>query len=516
MNFDHINSAFQNSFSGRVQIHLVHSETIDSLFQNIFQYRKLRFENDPNPDTEVFTLLNSLRFHFAMAPVSPGHPEFGMEARLNDLEGAVRLASDSRESDILQNICSCLREMETWADHENPLLARLFEVADEENYLLRPIARFRTRLDSVVQNPKFGKNWRVAHSNSISDEVSGFSNCVVFGHPMFHEPQEYRKTSSSVPRLLRDPLTTTTTVIMYGEQGLPSKIDGVLNSDLPWKREYVVLRDLVPEFAPTEAELSDDDVAHLEYRISRNSKVVVGGGDNSANEETVEAKMVLLRNGRFVLKNFSEGAHQYVVHRHGDSIMCRSVDVSNIQSGSWIIERDAYAETDMIESVANSRFGASKLRKIQHQWKAEVRKALRTFGHRRLARLLAERGVRVNPQSIQHWGNDPHSIGPDSFERVQAMCQVIELDDPEKIWAAMQRLRSSHISAGHAVREDLENAVRERYEVIKKEVEESGMATVHLDGCGDLGIYLVDDVSSETFQVSLSELNFVQTEKEID
>jgi hypothetical protein len=226
--------------------------------------------------------------------------------------------------------------------------------------------------------------------------------------------------------------------------------------------------------------------------------------------------MVLLRNGRYVLKNFSQGSHQYVVEKRGDSIVCRSVDVSNIQSGSWIIERASYAESDMIEAVANSRFGATKFRNLQHEWKAEVRRALRTYGPRRLARMLADDGVRVNPQSIQHWGNDPHSIGPDSLERVQAMCKVIELENPEQIWAAMQKLRSAHISAGHAVRDDLEDAVREKFQAIREEVEESGMATVHLDGCGDLGIFLVEEVAPEPIEVPVSELNFVKTESEND
>jgi hypothetical protein len=130
--------------------------------------------------------------------------------------------------------------------------------------------------------------------------------------------------------------------------------------------------------------------------------------------------------------------------------------------------------------------------------------------------MLGERGVRVNPQSIQHWGNDPHSIGPDSFERVQAMCDVLELTNPDQIWAAMQKLRSAHISAGHAVRDDLEDAVREKFRTIQEEIEKAGMAVVHLDGCGDLGIYLVDDVAPETIEVPVSELNFVKTEIEID
>jgi hypothetical protein len=77
-------------------------------------------------------------------------------------------------------------------------------------------------------------------------------------------------------------------------------------------------------------------------------------------------------------------------------------------------------------------------------------------------------------------------------------------------------LRSAHISAGHAVRDDLEDAVREKFQAIREEVEESGMATVHLDGCGDLGIFLVEEVAPEPIEVPVSELNFVKTESEND
>jgi hypothetical protein len=516
MNFNQVNSAFENSLSGTIQIHLVHNELVNTLFQNISRYRKIRFENDPEPDTEIFTLLSSLRFHFAMAPVSPGRSEFGMGTRLNELEVVAQLASDSKEKELLQSICECLREMEKWTDLENPLLVRLLSLADDKPLLLHAITRFRPTLLSLVEDSTFADDWRVTESNSLVDLIGYPNDLVVFGHPMFHESQEYRTISSAVPRMLRDPVSRNTTVIMYGDQGEPAKVDGLLNSNLFWKREQLVLRDNVPESVPDLVEMSQDDIAHLQYRISRNSKSLDAGDSASADEETVEARMVLLRNGRYVLKNFSQGSHQYVVEKRGDSIVCRSVDVSNIQSGSWIIERASYAESDMIEAVANSRFGATKFRNLQHEWKAEVRRALRTYGPRRLARMLADDGVRVNPQSIQHWGNDPHSIGPDSLERVQAMCKVIELENPEQIWAAMQKLRSAHISAGHAVRDDLEDAVREKFQAIKEEVEESGMATVHLDGCGDLGIFLVEEVAPEPIEVPVSELNFVKTESEND
>lgn len=516
MNFRQVDEAFENSYTGNIRIHLVHNDLVNSLFDNISRYRKVRFENDPEPDTEIFTLLSSLRFHFAMSPVAPGRAELGIGARIHALEVVAQLASDSKEKELLQKICECLREMEKWTDLENPLFVRLNEVAFGETYLLHTISRFRPALSDVVQNLADPNNWRVTESNSLADLIGETTDLVVFGHPMFHESQEYRTVSSSVPRFMRDPIARNTTIIMYGDQGEPLKIDGLLNSDVAWKREQVVYRDFVPESAPDTTELSLDDIAHLQYRISRNSKVLDGSENASDDEETIEARMVLLRNGRYVMKNFSEGAHQYVVQKRGDSIICRSVDVSNIQSGSWIIERATYAESDMIEAVANSRFGATKYRKVQHEWKAEVRKALRTYGPRRLARMMSDRGVRVNPQSIQHWGNDPHSIGPDSLERVRAMCEVVELANPEQIWAAMQKLRSAHISAGHAVRDDLEDAVREKFKSIQAEVEESGMATVHLDGCGDLGIYLVDDVAPDPIEVPLSELNYVKNEAEAD
>jgi hypothetical protein len=489
---------------------------MNSLFHNISRYRKLRFENDPEPDTEIFALLNSLRFHFAMSPVSPGRSELQIEERLRELELVARLAGDSKEKELLEAICHCLREMERWTDLENPLLTRFKEIAGEDSFLLHPISRYRSALNALINVDGMEKKWKVTEENSLTGVDESFARLAVFGHPMFHESQEYRSVSSSIPRFLRDPKTTNTTVIMYGDQGEPSKIDGLLRAELLWQRELVMMRDVVPEFLPDIVEFSEDDLAHLEYRISRNRKVLHTSDNATGDIETVHARMVLLRNGRYVMKNFSDGAHQYVVQRRGESIECRSVDVGSIQSGSWIIERASYAESDMIEAVANSRFGATKFRKIQHNWKAEVRRALRTYGHRRLARMLGERGVRVNPQSIQHWGNDPHSIGPDSFERVQAMCDVLELTNPDQIWAAMQKLRSAHISAGHAVRDDLEDAVREKFLTIQEEIEKAGMAVVHLDGCGDLGIYLVDDVAPETIEVPVSELNFVKTEIEID
>ena len=126
--------------------------------------------------------------------------------------------------------------------------------------------------------------------------------------------------------------------------------------------------------------------------------------------------------------------------------------------------------------------------------------------------MLLANGVRVIPQSIKHWGHDPHSIGPESFERVVAMCEILELPNPKKIWHAMEKLRIAHGLAGHAIRDDLVEMVREKFDTIRLEVETEGKSTVHLIGCGELGIYLVEDVAPGTLQVSISELNHVKSE----
>ena len=514
MNYASVNQSFEDSLNGEIEIHLVHHPAISALVLNIERYRKSLFENDPEPDLTIPKLLGSLRFNFMMNPVALSPVGLGISERIDELVALAQVIADAQEKKTLLDICDLAKEISQWNGNENPLLQRAKSICGNIDSVVLAVSRFRSTLSGSLLNDLEVSNWKVHESGPVRQLRGLTKNLLVFGHPMFHESQEFRIASGSVPRILRDPVATKTIVVMYGDQGEPSDIDGLINSNLPWARRLTIVRDDIPAHVIDPVELSEDDISHLLYRFSRNQRKLISTSDMEILEDNVEARMVLLRNGRFVLKNYSDWAHQYVVLVEGDKAICRSVAISEVQTGSWIIERVAYAESDMIEAVANSRFGAQPFRKIQNEWKAEVNKAIRTFGLQRLKRMLAAEGLTVNPQSIQHWGKDPHSIGPDTRERVEAMCKIMELSNPDKLWAAMQFLRGAHVSAGHAVRDDLENLVNDEIEAIKQNVLNAGMATVHLSGCGDLGVYLVEDVGAEAIMVPLSGLNFVQQESD--
>jgi hypothetical protein len=514
MSYLSVKQSFEDSLNGQIEIHLVHNSEISSLVSKIENYRKSLFENDPEPDLTIPKLLSSLRFNFMMNPASLSPVGLGVSQRIDELVAMAQNIADAQEQTTLLEICELAREISRWESTENPLLQRAKSICGNIESVVLAVSRFRPALSELLGNDLETSNWKVHESGPVRDLRGLTQNLLIVGHPMFQESQEFRSASGSVPRVLRDPVATRTIVVMYGDQGEPHEIDGLINSSLPWARNLTIVRDDVPDYVIDPVELSEDDISHLLYRFSRNQRKLVSDNSRETVEENVEARMVLLSNGRFVMKSYSDWAHQYVVVLKGDKAFCRSVPISEVQTGSWIIERVTYAESDMIEAVANSRFGAAKFRKIQKEWKDEVNKAIRTFGLQRLKRMLAAEGLIVNPQSIQHWGKDPHSIGPDSFERVEAMCKIMELSNPDKLWAAMQFLRGAHVSAGHAVRDDLENLVNEEIESIKQNVMNAGMANVHLSGCGDLGVYLVEDVGAQAITVPLSGLNFVQQESD--
>ena len=516
MNLMNTSRIYQTALEGAFEIHLVHNKNVSSLYQNISLYRKALLQNDPDSGEEIFRLLNSVRFHFAMVPVAPGLTEFGVDAIVSELESVCSVTADANERRLLENVCLEARRMEQWTAEDNPLLKRAIEVAgQQDNTLLHTISRYRTSLTSEIEQLFGNGHWRVTEENSLKSLRGMTGSLIVFGHPMFQESQEFRLSSGNVPRFMRDPVADKTLVVMYADQGEPATVEGLLSADIPWVRSIIHIRDSETEVLENVSEVletSEDDLAYLQYRISRNTREVGTAGLDLSGEEIVAARMVLLRNGRFVMKDFSGGAHQFIVQKRRDSVECRSVTVDSIQAGSWIIERGAHADSGMIESVANSRFEATKHRKIQHEWKAAVRGAIRAHGTSKLAKMLLANGVRVIPQSIKHWGHDPHSIGPESFERVVAMCEILELPNPKKIWHAMEKLRIAHGLAGHAIRDDLVEMVREKFDTIRLEVETEGKSTVHLIGCGELGIYLVEDVAPGTLQVSISELNHVKSE----
>jgi hypothetical protein len=516
MRYTSVNQSFEDSLNGEIEIHLVHHPAISALVFNIEKYRKSLFENDPEPDLTIPKLLGSLRFNFMMNPAILSTVGLGVSQRIDELVALAQNIADAQEKKTLLDICELAKEISQWDSNENPLLQRAKSICGNIDSVVLAVSRFRSTLSESLGNDSETSNWKVHESGPAKQLRGRTKNLLVFGHPMFHESQEFRIASGPVPRILRDPVASKTIVVMYGDQGEPNDIDGLINSKLPWARKLTIVPDDVPAHVIDPVELSEDDVSHLLYRFSRNQRKLISNSDTEIVEENVEARMVLLRNGRFVMKSLSDWAHQYVVLVQGGKAICRSVPISEVETGSWIIERVSYAESDMIEAVANSRFGAQPFRKIQNEWKAEVNKAIHKFGLQPLKRMLAADGLKVNPQSIQHWGKDPHSIGPDSFERVEAMCKIMELPDPEKLWAAMQFLRGAHVSAGHAVRDDLENLVNEEIESIKQNVMNVGMATVHLSGCGDLGVYLVENVGSEAITVPLSGLNFVQQESDQD
>ena len=94
MNLMDTSRIYETALSGVLEIHLVHNENVSSLYRNISQYRRILLRNDPESGEEMFRLLNSIKFHFAMVPVAPGLVEFGVDAIVSELEGGVLSGSN--------------------------------------------------------------------------------------------------------------------------------------------------------------------------------------------------------------------------------------------------------------------------------------------------------------------------------------------------------------------------------------------------------------------------------------
>lgn len=216
-------------------------------------------------------------------------------------------------------------------------------------------------------------------------------------------------------------------------------------------------------------------------------------------EDSVEACLLLLSGGHSLWTAADEGAWLWgldISDLKNPSIS--RIDARNVSSGTYVLVRDQGAESEIVRQIADEEFGAAQFRATQQRWKEALRAGVDQYGGiTALRSAILRRGAKsANPAG---WLSES-AIRPNQFVDFQAACAAVGLSaDCEFIWTELTRIRGCHQSAGHKIREELEEALlREDLRVLEMEGELHLSAT----SLGTLSVHQVEFRHDRTQHVS--------------
>jgi hypothetical protein len=232
--------------------------------------------------------------------------------------------------------------------------------------------------------------------------------------------------------------------------------------------------------------------------------------DSRQDPEIVDANLFLLAGGFSVYLEAVEGPTIHVVDLEaGAKPRLHSERTRQISEGDYIVLRSAGGTGDYIPEIADLFLGqrAPKLRALQSEWKALLRRRVRERGFSRVERDLQSLGVASPNLQYRLWQHSIRTREPNDF---RLLMEYIGLGDRAgEIWTAMGDLSDAHLRAGQQVRHLLEEAV---VDANTEELIQTGRADVRLGDidAGTLSVLRVEGRSPQAASVAEDDLRVMR------
>lgn len=193
--------------------------------------------------------------------------------------------------------------------------------------------------------------------------------------------------------------------------------------------------------------------------------------------------------------------------RNGDSAPSPvpSLTVSGLEIGDFLLFREG-SDRDVVRLFAEEMMGPdlyAEQRAMADSW----RKALLSLGGstREMHRRLRSYGLRRAESTVRSWMRNKNIIGPWKRNDVEviaaAMGEKRFVESPEKVWEAIENVRSIHRRAGHRISEWLLAELAEKRDLVM-----DGGAKIDLD-FGQFWIVEVEELGSSLDQYPAGRVN---------
>jgi hypothetical protein len=261
--------------------------------------------------------------------------------------------------------------------------------------------------------------------------------------------------------------------------------------------------------------LSDEPNNSIEDLLSkkRTTRPVFDSGSEANN---VDATVVEFSDGRYTYLTSDQKVPVLISFGQFEGevdAQIKSLSVVDLEPGQLCIFRDG-ANGDAVRLFAEIRIGESQyeqLRKIATAWKSPLRlldthKAV-TMGDKTyvppnvsgIIQRIRDAGFSGSSQTIRNWIKNPNMIGPGDRTSVELIASLSADDflngNIDKVWSAIQFLRTLHMQAGN----DLTAALLE--ELPEKIMESSQSTGTFSLTFGDLVVVEVSEVETTAFPV---------------
>ena len=422
-----------------------------------------------------------LCFRIATNVLPPKHEMLGVTELFDGIR--TKSAMVPPDSNIGQVLGQALPEIEDFLDLEmSPVCKQVLDLLELESEDRRAVALRATR--NVVPTKEYldrlGCSAIVESRNSLRS-MSLTGTLVVVGRPSFFTDATWnapKAESTCFVQYLFGGSVTRSGGLFDDLGGLATpkfRSSGVSHSD----------SEALTTFNPDEFWTT---VAQNEMHRQRES-----------GEDSIEACLLLLSGGHSLWTAADEGSWLWgleISDLKNPSIS--RIDARNVSSGTYVLVRDQGAESEIVRQIADEEFGAAPFRVAQQRWKDALRAGVDQYGGiAALRSAILRRGAKTaNPAG---WLSRS-AIRPNQFVDFQAACVAVGLSaDCELIWTELTRIRGCHQSAGHKIREELEDALlREDLRALEMKGE------LHLSSTsfGTLSVHQVELRHDETQYVS--------------
>jgi len=235
--------------------------------------------------------------------------------------------------------------------------------------------------------------------------------------------------------------------------------------------------------------------------------------------DDIEAKVVVLRGGKFVLLPAAEDYRHHCITNldslDGRIPTVKKISISEFDKYSAVLLRER-GKGDYVVEVANNLLGARAdlARNHQQQWKELLRNLIDDLGVTGVSKELRDVSCRTAaPQNLRNWAS-PRFIRPDDENDFICLLKHLGLeDDIAAIVKSMNRLRAAHRRAGHEVNkqlrrlaqsdDNLQSIFADGYRIYKTEQGEK------------LGVYMFEKFLEKTISVHYTETGNVRNVEEL-
>jgi hypothetical protein len=452
--------------------------------------REIRMEGNFESDNQdILYPIYGLRGRLLDLPYDYASPEMGIGDLVAELKGALVGRSDSDRIHVLvSRIIAVVTEL---LEQVNPIRNALIAASGNADAILIRDTRHTVQMSSFLSANGAG-NIPVRSILHISS-MPPLRHIVYLGSPS-RLAARYKGPVDT--RYLLDPKAIRNTFILFPFVN-PPQVSGLL-PDSGLKSAIASIQRL------TLVRGADEDQGMTDWELAGTR-----ARRETAEGEIVErAKFIGLSGNHFMWAAASPGSHCRVVTvSPTGGLDLERVDISDLRTNHFIVERTSSSSASMIDQLADS-LGAKRLRPTQERFKELLNERIVELGSYAKFETEIASLVDVLPGSLRRWVEDPRSIAPQrESDFVKVMQHLGRGAEAPRMWKELMKIRQFHLKAGTEILNRLRAALLTAE--VASQLESQGFSLVSVPECGTLGAFRVEHVGSEIVDVPLGVVDVI-------